>query len=276
VHEGSVDHEALLDFKAGGDAASRNALRSWGAESEPCGAAGWNTRGSESGGGGGWYGVMCDGVGGRVTVVQLGGYNSRNGGIVGDVGALAPLGELRVLDLRGNRGVVGDVGRLGSLAELRSLWLDYTSVHGEVGALAGLGHLGERWRGPDGVTYSDGRLLPYSGSGLRLAGSSVWGSVSSVRLVGGLGSGWGSRYNDFSACSGWYSSGCERSGLSLVGEASSVAGADECACCVGSALERDAVSGGCVGAALCSVLAAVAAAWHSFVLALCVYCWCCY
>ena len=55
VHEGSVDQEALLAFKAGGDAESRNTLRSWGAESEPCGAAGWNSRGSmESGGSGGW------------------------------------------------------------------------------------------------------------------------------------------------------------------------------------------------------------------------------
>jgi hypothetical protein len=176
---------------------------------------------------------MCDGVGGRVTVVNLDYYGSS---IVGDVGALAPLGELRLLFLRGNRGVVGDVGRLGSLAELRTLWLYGTSVHGEVGALAGLGHLGERWWAPDGSTYS--------GSGLRLAGSSVWGPVSSVRLVGGLGSGWGSGSSDFSACSG-YSSGCERSGLSLVANGSSVAGADECACCVGSALERDAVSGGC-------------------------------
>eukprot|EP01046_Picozoa_sp_COSAG06_P041172 COSAG06_NODE_5079_length_3736_cov_3.059033_3_plen_194_part_00 len=180
VHEGSVDQEALLDFKAGGDAASRDKLRSWGAESEPCGAPGWNTVCCESGGGGRWYGVMCDGVGGRVTVVNLGGRS-----IVGDVGALAPLGELRVLYLGYNRGVVGDVGRLGSLAQLRTLWLDGTSVHGEVGALAGLGHLGERWTAPDGTpTYGDG--------GLRLGGSSVWGSVSSVRLVGGLGSGWGS------------------------------------------------------------------------------------
>ena len=236
VHEGSVDQQALLDFKAGGDAASRSALQSWGVESEPCGAGGWNTLGSESGGSGGWVGVMCDGAGGRVTVVGL---DSGSGsGIVGDVGALAPLGELRVLSLSGNRGVVGDVGRLGSLAELRLLWLSRTSVHGEVGALAGLGHLGERWRAPDGDTYS---------GGLRLAESSVWGPVSSLRLVGGLGSGW----SDFSACSGYYgASSCERSGLSLVAEASSVAGVDECACCVGSVLERDAVSGGCVGAAL--------------------------
>eukprot|EP01046_Picozoa_sp_COSAG06_P009284 COSAG06_NODE_482_length_15147_cov_9.932815_4_plen_289_part_00 len=239
VHEGSVDQQALLDFKAGGDAASRNRLRSWGAESEPCGAAGWNTRGSESGGSGGWYGVMCDGVGGRVTYVGLGGLD-----IVGDVGALAPLGELRVLDLSGvgvvaNRGVVGDVGRLGSLAELRTLWLSGTSVHGEVGALAGLGHLGERWTGPDGGT-ADGDTYGSMYSGLWLAGSSVWGPVSSVRLVGGLGSGWSS----FSACSG-YSSSCGRSGLSLVANGSSVAGADECACCVGTLLERDAVSGGC-------------------------------
>eukprot|EP01046_Picozoa_sp_COSAG06_P052926 COSAG06_NODE_9021_length_2007_cov_5.967539_2_plen_282_part_00 len=228
VHEGSVDQQALLDFKAGGDAASRSMLRSWDAGSEPCGAAGWNTWGSESGGSGGWDGVMCDGVGGRVTVVDLGVYSSS---IVGDVGALAPLGELRVLDLGGIRGVVGDVGRLGSLAELRRLGLDRTSVHGEVGALAGLGHLGERWRAPDGHTY---------GGGLLLAGSSVWGPVSSVCLVGGLGSGWSS----FSACSG-YSSSCERSGLPPVANGLSVAGADECACCVGSALERDAVSGGC-------------------------------
>eukprot|EP01046_Picozoa_sp_COSAG06_P066160 COSAG06_NODE_16566_length_993_cov_2.368009_1_plen_245_part_00 len=231
----AADKEALLDFKAGGDDASQSTLRSWGAESEPCGAAGWNTMGSESRGSGGWYGVMCDGVGGRVTVVDLGGYQLR---IAGDVGALAPLGELRVLILSGNRGVVGDVGRLGSLAELRSLWLSGTSVHGEVGALAGLGHLGERWTAPDGRTWS---------GGLTLAWSSVWGPVSSVRLVGGLGSGW----SDFSACSGYYgASSCERSGLSLVAEASSVAGVDECACCVGSVLERDAVSGGCVGAAL--------------------------
>jgi hypothetical protein len=151
----AADKEALLDFKAGGDAASRNALRSWGAESEPCGAAGWNTRGSESGGSGGWYGVMCDGVGGRVTVVTF--YS-----IGGDVGALAPLGELRGLDLGYNRGVVGDVGRLGSLAELRSLWLDRTSVHGEVGALAGLGHLGERWTRPDGGTWSGSLSLAWT------------------------------------------------------------------------------------------------------------------
>eukprot|EP01046_Picozoa_sp_COSAG06_P044757 COSAG06_NODE_6083_length_3119_cov_5.621854_2_plen_335_part_00 len=236
VHEGSVDQQALLDFKAGGDAASRSALQSWGVESEPCGAGGWNTLGSESGGSGGWVGVMCDGAGGRVTVVGL---DSGSGsGIVGDVGALAPLGELRVLSLSGNRGVVGDVGRLGSLAELRLLWLSRTSVHGEVGALAGLGHLGERWRGPDGNTY------PYSDSGLTLAGSSVWGPVSSVRLVGGLGSGWGSVWSEFSACSG-YSSSCELSGLPPVANGSSVAGVDECACCVGSALERDVVSGGC-------------------------------
>eukprot|EP01046_Picozoa_sp_COSAG06_P099102 COSAG06_NODE_45205_length_356_cov_6.315175_1_plen_88_part_01 len=88
-----MDQEALLDFKAGGDATSQNNLRSWVAESEPCGAAGWNTLGSERGGSGGWYGVMCDGVGGRVTFVDLSG--SYSGGIVGDVGALAPLGELR-------------------------------------------------------------------------------------------------------------------------------------------------------------------------------------
>ena len=57
-------------------------------------------------------------------------------------------------------------------------------------------------------------------------------------LVGGLGS------SDFSACSE-YSSSCERSGLSPVANGSSVAGVDECACCVGSLLERDAVSGSC-------------------------------
>eukprot|EP01046_Picozoa_sp_COSAG06_P065755 COSAG06_NODE_16294_length_1008_cov_2.555556_2_plen_68_part_01 len=55
------DKEALLAFKAGGNDASQNNLRSWDAESEPCGAAGWNAfRGSASGGSGGWYGVMCD------------------------------------------------------------------------------------------------------------------------------------------------------------------------------------------------------------------------
>eukprot|EP01046_Picozoa_sp_COSAG06_P055460 COSAG06_NODE_10199_length_1729_cov_4.188731_1_plen_244_part_10 len=188
VHEGSVDQEALLAFKAGGDA-SWDVLRSWVAESEPCGAAGWNTRGSgyrQSGGSSGWVGVMCDGVGGRVTVVDLSGV--QRGDIVGDVGALAPLGELRVLYLNGNRGVIGDVGRLGSLVELRELSLSGTSVHGEVGPLAGLGHLGERWTAPNGDTYS---------GGVRLAGSSVWGSASSVRLVGDLG-------DRFSVCSGWY------------------------------------------------------------------------
>ena len=61
-----------------------------------------------------------------------------------------------------------------------------------------------------------------------------------------MGSGWGSGNEDFSACSGWYgASSCEWRGLSVVANGSSVAGADECACCVGSALERDAVSGGC-------------------------------
>ena len=86
----AADKAALLDFKAGGDAASRNVLRSWDAESEPCGAAGWNTMGSVSGGSGGWYGVMCDGVGGRVTVVDLYSIGYGGGRIAGDVGALAP------------------------------------------------------------------------------------------------------------------------------------------------------------------------------------------
>ena len=63
-----------------------------------------------------------------------------------------------------------------------------------------------------------------------------------------MGSGWGSGSYDFSACSGYYGATGTCSsvrGLSLVANGSSVAGADECACCVGSALERDAVSGGC-------------------------------
>ena len=53
------DEATLLAFKAGGDA--DGVLASWEASTSPCDAEGWNNYST------GWYGIKCDGEGGRVT-----------------------------------------------------------------------------------------------------------------------------------------------------------------------------------------------------------------
>ena len=156
------DTAALRAFKASGDD-PYGALRTWTEGTAPCGE-GWGSSGS------GWVGVRCDARGGRVT--YLGRWGSS--GLTGSVAELAPLTQLRTLDLS-STGVTGSVAELAPLTQLTILYLSSTGVTGSVAGLAPLTQL----------TY------------LSLYSTGVHGDATCLReRVPGL-SGWGSRYNDY-------------------------------------------------------------------------------
>ena len=199
-------------------------LDSWTADTEPCGDS-WDDEAS------GWIGVTCDARGGRVVLVHLLG--------TGVGGELLPffgrLGALLYLGLSSNPALRGDVADLAGVTELRRLWLDHCPlVTGEVLALAALIHLGER----------DGTLA--------LAGTGMHGPVAALRELPGLGAVWGPEDSSnlfadetFSPCSA-FEHRCTTARLLLVTDAASVAGIDECACCLSSTKVRQLGTDACV------------------------------
>ena len=107
----TFDRNALVAFSTGNDPFTE--LGSWVASSDPCSV-------SNS-----WLGVSCDGglVGmeRRATALRLVGM-----GVAGDIGDLAAMVELQVLDLHGSHAVHGSVENLRALTELRLLDLSHT------------------------------------------------------------------------------------------------------------------------------------------------------
>ena len=226
-----------------------SAFRGWDAP-EPCAAGSWDERRR------GYEGVLCDREGGRVVAVDRSNHRANNG-LGGDVALFAPLlGALQYLDLHRNTALHGDVASLGALTELRALLLSDTAVHGTAASLSGLSLLGERFTTIPGVTGPNILWTEISG-GLWLVNTRVAGPVAALRALPGLGSGWGvesaaegvlrigGTEDTFSSCNGFPAATCGAVGLAVVAEASSVAGTDECSCCVESLLVRDALTGAC-------------------------------
>ena len=141
-----------------------------------------------------------------------------NWGPGGNIATLAPLTELRYLDLGGpgSLGVRGDLSALAGLSQLRYLNLckdlqrhcystclllclrirflpGMTNVFGPLTALAECLNLGASWTRPDGVEVS---------GGLKLAGTDVYGDARVLRRLPRLGPRssdplWGSDDQDF-------------------------------------------------------------------------------
>ena len=225
------EQTALLEFKAAGDPFNHLSPGWDAAVGAPCAGDSWASLFS------GWYGIMCDAVGGSVTCVSLSWGHDR--GLSGDVGMLAVLAELRVLDLSYHSSIRGNIASLAVLAELRHLNLLGTSVSGDLGSLASLSELGASWTGPDTLIYTHG---PY------LARSLVHGSSSALdalRALPAVGSAWGQEITHYSPCTAYYPV-CEAHGLASAVGAAAIAGQDECECCAGSSLQRDATTRMCV------------------------------
>ena len=227
------DQTALLAFKAGGDPMGHLAP-GWvegGAAGAPCAGDSWTSLSS------GWYGIMCDAMGGRVTCVSLSWGHDR--GLQGSIASLAALAELQVLDLSYHSLVQGNIASLAALAKLRHLNLVDTAVSGDLASLASLSELGASVTFANGVTYANG---PY------LALSFVHGSTASVaalRALPAVGPEWGREITHYNPCTAYHAV-CESHGLASVVGAAAVVGQDECECCAASPLQRDAVSGVCV------------------------------
>lgn len=209
---GDGDMVSLLAFRNSGD--PRHVLRSWSScslmsplandpnvtadgttawvplcSSRPGEAGGdWNNRAT------GFVGVMCNAPypTGRVTFVfPLQIVRPFRCGLQADIAPLAGLPYLETLSLDGCAAVHGDLSALAGLVELRYLNLRGTSVHGRLDAVAGMSHLGEGYRAPDGS----------AGTGLFVAQTKVWGRVEPIRALPGLGPEWGTHVPEFSSCS---------------------------------------------------------------------------
>lgn len=225
------DQTALLEFKAAGDPLNHLSPGWEAGVGAPCAGDSWASLSS------GWYGVMCDELGGRVTCVSLSWGHDR--GLGGDVGMLAVLGELRVIDLSYHSSVRGNIASLAVLAQLRHLNLLGTSVSGDLAALASLSELGASWTGPDTLTYAHGPYLALS----LVHGSSA--ALNALRALPAIGSQWGQEITHYSPCTAYYPA-CAARGLASAVGAASIAGHDECECCAGSPLQRDAATRMCV------------------------------
>jgi hypothetical protein len=127
---------ALLAFQASGGVANNKPLASWRSGTDPCsvGAACGHPLLACP-----WAGVSCSGgVAPAVTKLVLhGGGSGKFDGVVGDVGALAPLTRLAYLDLT-DTNVAGDVRGLAPLTQLTELKLANTKVSGQAATLAPL------------------------------------------------------------------------------------------------------------------------------------------
>ena len=152
-------------------------LDSWDPATEPCGDGHDDERS-------GWVGVVCDGPGGRVVWVSLGGT-----GVAGELlPLLGRLSALVLLNLSNNPALRGDVADLAALAQLRYLGLIHSAlVGGEVGALAALTLLGGEFTTTDTSLCDSGQCT----GGLGLAGSGVHGPVAALRALPGLPADWG-------------------------------------------------------------------------------------
>ena len=145
----------------------------------------------------GFVGIMCDRPGGRVSYFNVlaatVAVNPPTCDLVASIDALAGLPFLKTLSLDGCASVHGNIETLSALRQLRYLNLRDTSVHGAVGSLWPLSHLGEFYRAPDGS----------GGTGLFLERSRVHGRVEMLRALPGLGPTWGSLPEHFSSCEAW-------------------------------------------------------------------------
>ena len=145
----------------------------------------------------GFVGIMCDRPGGRVSYFNVlaatVAVNPATCDLVATIDALAGLPFLETLSLDGCASVHGNIETLSALRRLRYLNLRETAVHGSVGSLWSLSHLGEFYRAPDGS----------GGTGLFLERSRVHGRVNILRALPGLGPTWGSLPQHFSSCEAW-------------------------------------------------------------------------
>lgn len=227
--DGAEDKQVLLAFRAVAGTSAGSRAATWTAETEPCGA-GWDSYAT------GWLGIQCDGEGPshRVVLVNLAMSNVAGKGLLPFLGRLS---ELRILNLRNNEDLKGDVADLSNLAQLRGLTIRNTAIGGELAALASCSHLGEQgWA-----------LFPGDrprGGGVALGRTLVHGNVAPLRAL--LGDTWGDHWQDFTPCTA-FEPLCIIAGLHVVSAAASVAGVDECACCVGpGAPARDPSTDMCI------------------------------
>jgi hypothetical protein len=184
---GAEDAGVLLEIKAAADtsACSRPGwmesgdcpLDSWDPTTEPCGDGHDDERS-------GWVGVVCDGPGGRVVWVSLGGT-----GVAGELlPLLGRLGALVLLNLSNNPALRGDVADFAALAQLRYLGLINSALGvGAAAALAALTLLGGEFTTTDTSLCDSGQCT----GGLGLAGSGVHGPVAALRALPGLPADWG-------------------------------------------------------------------------------------
>ena len=192
----------------------------------------------------GWRGVMCGSAGHSGRVVWL---SVTQRGLRGDIASFAPLGMLQHLGVACEEDAIhGDVASLATLTELRSLVLrNCANVHGSARSLRYLTNLGGRYTNVPGNDPWGNPNTGQSGN-LFLAGTAVYGSVTEIRAIPGLGSRWGAsgEYADlqFSKCADY---SCSSMGLQQVTNADAVAGTDECACCGDQSQGRDEATGAC-------------------------------
>ena len=145
-----TDKAALLAFKGN---SNEYHLATWSSATDPCAPGCWDTM-SYMMQDRCWFMVLCDEEYGRVIMISLVRYSVRHHmssldywdiePSSFDIAALAPLTELRVLDMRSiNRRVHGDIASLAGMTELRAIDLRSSRVHGNVSSLRNLSHLGE-------------------------------------------------------------------------------------------------------------------------------------
>eukprot|EP01052_Picozoa_sp_SAG31_P042414 SAG31_NODE_6725_length_1909_cov_2.502210_1_plen_234_part_00 len=139
--------DALLAFKASGGAATATALASWRNGTDSCGGGTGcghfnDTTGDPTDAPCPWVGVTCSGgAAPAVTELRLcgscGGSGPQFPHVAGQIGTLAPLTHLTVLDLYDTK-VTGQAAALAPLKRLTYLDLDGTAVAG-CGAFCGAG-----------------------------------------------------------------------------------------------------------------------------------------
>jgi hypothetical protein len=139
---------------------------------------------------------MCNGLDGRVSYLNMlpavQSVATRWCDLSASIGPLASLPFMETISLQGCTNVHGNIQVLSVLRQLRYLNLCDTAVHGAVGSLLPLSHLGEFYRAPDGS----------GGTGLFLARSHAHGRVEMLRSLPGLAT-WGSLPDHFSSCEAW-------------------------------------------------------------------------
>ena len=118
------------------------------------------------------------------------------------------------ISLHNDDGIRGRLEALAPVTEMRGLYINDTPSFGDVHALSGMHQLGE----------------------FHLGHTSVYGDMAQIKSALGLGD-----TSSYTSCAEF---ACPR-GTSAVGNAADMAGNDACACCSGTAMARDPVTGVC-------------------------------